>query len=615
MRRKLKYFAILSGITLAAALTTHGQWTNQSFTLRPGWNAVYLELQPEPQQCDAAFAGLPVESVWAWNRRFSTVQFVTNVNDLAVGQPDWLTYVPSNSPSRAVMNLFILEGGRPYLIKLRPDAPAVTPWRIDGKPIIRRPDWLKDSLNFMGFPLAATGQPTFERFFAASPAQFGKPVYRLGTDGFWQRVLNLSSATLARGEAFWVQSDGISTYPGPLSAAFEQGRGLDYGRILVEQTLRIQNNSTNTRTVTLRKQASASAPAGAQPSLAGDVPVCYFVMNVASNQFGWAPLPSQLSSNVPPGGEWAIRLEVRRTAMTPPAGGAGGLYQSLLEITDGAGSRLLVPITAKGLVNLAAGAGFGGFAPASQSPANFRAGLWVGNAVIREVSQPAFSSGPTATFPTASEFQFRLIVHVDNKGSARLLQSVLQMWKEGSLAPDPNGSSNYVVATPGSDVLVTDPNRIEDFKGVTLRHDKAVARRISTTAFGFRNFVKMTNESGTVQFGTSKINFHVFMGHDDPLNPFKHKYHPDHNNLDENYSTNKLGAGIESFAIQRDIELEFTAKDPENLPVAGWNDTQIGGNYSETIQGVHKSPLYVKGYFRFHQASRNGLLNDENPTD
>src|SRR5437667_214500 len=65
------------------------QWVTQTITLNPGWNAVYLEVQPANSDCDAVFAGIPVESVWAWNRRFSSVQFIQDANQLVPGQPDY----------------------------------------------------------------------------------------------------------------------------------------------------------------------------------------------------------------------------------------------------------------------------------------------------------------------------------------------------------------------------------------------------------------------------------------------------------------------------------------------------------------------------------------------
>ena len=64
------------------------QWVTQSITLNPGWNAVFLEVQPANPDCDAVFAGIPVESVWAWNRRYSSVQFIQDAAQLVPGQPD-----------------------------------------------------------------------------------------------------------------------------------------------------------------------------------------------------------------------------------------------------------------------------------------------------------------------------------------------------------------------------------------------------------------------------------------------------------------------------------------------------------------------------------------------
>ena len=57
-------FSVVAFFLLSASVAT-AQWATQSIVLEPGWNAVYLEVQPEPRECDAVFAELPVESVWA----------------------------------------------------------------------------------------------------------------------------------------------------------------------------------------------------------------------------------------------------------------------------------------------------------------------------------------------------------------------------------------------------------------------------------------------------------------------------------------------------------------------------------------------------------------------
>ena len=99
--------------------------------------------------------------------------------------------------------------------------------------------------------------------------------------------------------------------------------------------------------------ASDPAYTSDEPTLAGGVPLSYWYSGPATNQFGWTNLPAQLVySNLPPGSEWTLRLAVRRADMVPYAGlvgPAGALYQSLLEVADGAStSRLLLPVTAQG---------------------------------------------------------------------------------------------------------------------------------------------------------------------------------------------------------------------------------------------------------------------------
>ena len=74
------------GLVLGAS---HAQTTTQSLNMKPGWNAIYLEVQPEPSDCDTVFGDLPVESVWFWNGRYSSVQFIQDADELEPGGPTW----------------------------------------------------------------------------------------------------------------------------------------------------------------------------------------------------------------------------------------------------------------------------------------------------------------------------------------------------------------------------------------------------------------------------------------------------------------------------------------------------------------------------------------------
>jgi hypothetical protein len=602
---------ILAG-AVGLANTAHAQWHEQTITLNPGWNAVFLEVQPAPDDCDSVLADLPVESVWAWNRRFSPVQFIQDPNQLVPGEPDWLTYLPPDHPGRALRNLFILQGARAYLIKLKDGAPQ-TNWTVIGQPVMRPIDWLPNSYNFVGFHVASSGSPTFQRFFSGSPAHAGQRILRLSASGQWNLIVTPAASVLRAGEAFWIFCQGASTYSGPIQIAMEQRDGLNYERSLTEQTLRIRNTSGASRSLTVRQLPSEPPPDNTFPVLAGTVPLSYYEIDAANRQFGWIPFSDPLQNvNLQPGEEWVLRLEVNRARMaefTPPQVHHGVLYQSLIEVSDNAGVRQLIAVSAEGLRTfppVVSGAALQGIGPAADAVPDPRAGLWVGSAVIERVSQPARIGSPDVPIPVGAPVQFRLLVHVDNQGNARLLQKVLQMFKPGTLKPDPDDPSRNVIDQPGRYVLVTDDARIPSFSGATLRDGQPVGRRISSATFGFAQPIPF---SAVGEFGAGTFTCQVQLDFDDPLNPFKHRFHPDHDNLDDRFAQ-KVGEGLESFTVTRQIELEFTVEDPDNLTLPGWGDNQLGGHYRESISGLHHRTIFVEGSFRLTRASSIGVLND-----
>jgi hypothetical protein len=271
-------------------------------------------------------------------------------------------------------------------------------------------------------------------------------------------------------------------------------------------------------------------------------------------------------------------------------------------------TRLLIPVSAEGMdgsistASTARKSGGSSAAPYS--------GLWVGTVTITNVSQPS-SASPLVPVPTASEFEFRLIAHVNSAGQATLLQRVLLMWKPGQT----NGAGQVTV--PGRFVLVSDERLMSQYQGSTLRDGKLVGRRFSTAAFSFSNPISM---AGSGAFGVTDATFFCSVTnlYNAALNPFVHSFHPDHNGLDDRAAplpvkTDRPDAGpytTESWTVKRVLELAFESSPPDHLALAGWGDTQIGGTYRETLKGLHASDLKVQGYFRLQQASRVNVLND-----
>jgi len=599
---------------LLAASTTFGpsqllaQWASQTIDLHDGWNAIYLEVQPEPRDSATVFADLPIESVWMWNRRFTPVQYIQNPDTLVPEDPDWLTYFAPHLPLADNSNLHDVLGGKCYLLNVSSGSSTPLRWTVKGQPVLRSPDWVADSYNPVGFPVNASSPAHFQTFFAPSTHLRNGPIYRL-VAGLWERVNDPAATTMRAGEAFWIKATGVPNFAGPIEVDLETPGRLEFGRTVIERTVKLRNTSSEARILTVTLLPSEAPPLDARASLAGPVALSYWDDDLVGEHFGWFELTDRLTfAGVAPGQEVLLRLAVRRQDMGNDLAGTGDLpgFQSLLEVKDDAGtSRYLVPVTARGLTEALARPELG-FRPAASGGqvAAARAGLWVGNAVIRAVSYSADPSDSTNAIPTATELRFRLILHLDTSGEAKLLQHVTMLWQNGQL--DEQGN----VVREGEFVLVSDDSLLEQYQGATIRNGQRLGRRISTVCFGFDEPQSM-DEAGEFGGEGGRLTCSVFMDYEDPLNPFKHRFHPDHNNLGEDYSTS-LAEGVESYSVTRDLTLSFTAQDPSGVArsIAGWGDNQVGGIYRETVLGVHKKPLYLLGTFRLHRASRIGVLQD-----
>ena len=91
---------------------------------------------------------------------------------------------------------------------------------------------------------------------------------------------------------------------------------------------------------------------------------------------------------------------------------------------------------------------------------------------------------------------------------------------------------------------------------------------------------------------------------------FLHRYHPDHNNLDERYETQVA----EAFSVSRTVQLRFGITDPDGLEIPGWGDDQVGGAYEETLTGLLSEPVKIAGTFRLQRVSFVPILNDRSVT-
>jgi hypothetical protein len=322
--------ALVLILTSGAAL---GQsQVSQTFTLRPGWNAVFLEVDPEPRDPATVFSGIQdLDSVWAWLSRESTTEFIQNPGEGLWGQPGWHVYFNSTADEfrSKLTNLYAIFGGWAYLIKIKPNTPEQT-WEVKGPPSVRKIRWLADSFNLVGFQLDPADTPTFEDFFAPSRAHAGQAVYRLNNgSGKWEFVQDPANAKIESGGAYWIYCEGSSSYQGPLKVVLPMSAGLHFGAGLIRQTVTLSNLSDVTRTVTVT------------PSPSSDVVLFYREWDAASGYFTWQDIGQMPPIALEPDRPRNVVIEIRREQMSP------GLSESFLEFTDDKGIRIRVPVSAE----------------------------------------------------------------------------------------------------------------------------------------------------------------------------------------------------------------------------------------------------------------------------
>ncbi|NVN90738.1 MAG: hypothetical protein HXX11_09035 [Desulfuromonadales bacterium] len=581
--RKLFAFALFSALLLFFQVSAWGAvvpMVTQSISLNPGWNAVYLEVQPMSNSPAVVFKDLPSgSSVWAWTGKNDSVQFVQDPSEAPVITPKWLAIFASAAES-GLNNLYAITANSAYLIHVAGSSPLTM--NIDGRPTIRHKGWVPDSFNLTGFGFSST-PPTFATFFASSNSHKNQAIYRLNTvTGAWEMVSNPATTAMRSGEAFWIYCQSGSDYQGPLTVEADNADGLDFGAGITILSLTVNNSSTLDRAVTVT-QLNAASP----------VSLAFRTYDATSGKILTSSLSGMPPLTVKAGGSTVISLEAMRGSFT-------GSAATVLEFTDVQGNRVRVPVTA------------------ISNPINSYPGLWSGVTVLNKVSQlsdltgtaPDFVSGEATTTP--AELNLNLILHQDTNGQVRLLKQVIVMYRDGRRNLDGTPASN------GKYVALTDDKLIPNYKGVAQKDGTAVGRRLS--AIGF-DYSPSTDASFGTDFDntalkcsgsisstvTCRLILESSASSTHPTNPFLHRYHPDHDNLASDYTTFKQ----EVNRIVRDVTLVFDSTpktNPSNSP-PGWGVSVLGGTYTEYIRGLAKGPIKVEGNFTLKLAADVQILN------
>lgn len=573
-----------------------GQVTQQTFALQQGWNAVHLEVNPSPSDPNMLFAGAPFTSVW---ERYESP--LVDGPPPCAGPDDpncpspltggWLAWLPPGDPGSVVNTLRMVRGGRVLLIK----SSVATSFTVAGTPDAIRAAWLK-GYNLGGFHVVTdmNQAPTFTAYLAPAQGLASATIYLVKTDGTLFRVASPATTRIVPGRGYWVRATVDAGYDGPLGIdSFSLGV-IDYSRTQVDHTLTLENLAAASRSVSVNFLPSVPAPPGL-PTIAGDCPLTWLDYGQGSNVnqiFQDRPLGSTASTlgafgAANPRPRRTMKISVHRNGLSPAmadSNGGGSQYGGLLEITDGAGFRRLLGVAAQ----VIGGAG----------QASTLAGLWVGEVRVTAVAwtnAPLSGDSDSSTpRPVANAFRFPVIMHRNSAGQVKLLTEVTLLFSPGS-DNTPVMPGHYVLASPACTTCGA-------LQAGSIVDGEPFARRISTAFFSFDGDLGLT---GSLAVGGNLQGAYTISANS-KLNPFRHSFHPDHDNKDR-FGQPTIG---EIYEPTRTFSFAFDTMRPTGVVESGFGDTLLTGTYSETVTHLHKDPINARGTFELKKISSVALLND-----
>lgn len=622
-------FWIIFVVAAGGGDSVRAQWMTQTNTLKPGWNAVYLHVDASHATLDQLVGNdpaNPIQEIWYWRPALPTGQFVESPQVPTGAGSQWSSWTRE---AGSASELPRLTGNGAYLVRVDDSASSYS-WLVKGKPVPPTFRWTLTGLNFIGFPTPPASPPMFEAFLAPAPElQRNGEVYRYpgGELGATNpvRVLAVRTTPLRRDQAYWLRAgESYNQYFGPIQILETASSGIRFGDTRGQAQLRVRNVANVPVTVTLRLVASETPPSG-QTDIQGVPPLLLRgPINTTNLTFGYSDLsvgPRQwnLAAAGEVGSEVEVVLGLDRSQM---AGAPGSLFAGVLRFTDSLGLSQ-VDVSASAEKESAAGLWVGGAAvnyvshylkPYAQATNVTDLAALLGRLGLAEGAngfhyEHDLNTGRVLVFggpeqktgsylldgpikidsgTVARPFPMRLIIHNDG-GTARLLQKIFHGVGLGS---------NSVLAIRESLLL---PAQLGEARRISSVHFPATAGNIPWNCAG------NMRQGGT-------LSVIVPLAYDDQAsNPFLHTYHPDHDNLDAQFTTT-LAQGVESYGVTRQITLSFTApEDDFNSLTQGGGD--LTGTYAEVItfqsRGAQTRQYHVLGNFILKRISDIDVLTTQ----
>jgi len=373
LRKSLLLTTLLFCVLQSAALA---QWQTTTYTLKGGWNAIFLTGDVNYGSLDAVLPST-IQEVWRWNPNPQQVQFTESPLIPSAATPEWSVWrrgIPADS------NLSELSGQASYLVKCSGSSGSTYSVPIKQSVIPPAASWVRAGANLLGFPSLKNGSnfPLFSNYFAAFPSAIAanaKIFKYVGGDlgaGNPLQIFAPTTERVDRTQAYWFSSEVVGNFYGPVEITTDVVKGIVFGRTESIAKVLVRNRSAASITLTIAPQNSEAAPSGS-PSVSGPVPITRRTFNAVSATWTEVPITASYTESIAPQTTIELTFGINRSLMTGPP---GSYYASFLRLTE---SSNLMEV----------------FLPVSASKTSL-AGLWIGDVTLTNVSsqvtKPAFAS-------------------------------------------------------------------------------------------------------------------------------------------------------------------------------------------------------------------------------
>lgn len=260
----MNYKKLMSFCLLVCSMAYAAERT-QVIELKKGWNAVYLEIDPEvdkqnlsaflmPIGDDNKTISIPIEMIATYYPKSSSVEYISDPSNISWKKATWHRWVRDDLPEAFLSNLYDLEANQGYLIKSSRDYT----WEVKGEVVYRQKAWQPNSFNLRGFKVkdaASSFHNLLQENNSAKPL-LDSPIYSL-VNGSWTQI-NIVDEPVKENHAYWVYSDNTAEFQGTLKLDIGNGAdNLSFMDIVDTQDIKLRNTSNNPISITISLENNA----------------------------------------------------------------------------------------------------------------------------------------------------------------------------------------------------------------------------------------------------------------------------------------------------------------------------------------------------------------------